>query len=543
MKTKYWHWIILFLIFLFGLFLRTYKLGELPASMHRDELAIAYNAYSIIRTGKDEWGIKHPLVFKSFDDYKLPAMVYGTIPGLQIFGLTPLGARFPAALYSAVAIITIYLLSSELTKSRRFGLLSAFLLSISFWHLRESRNIYEPVIIVSVSLLSYWALYKGRKNPAWLFAAIGFFAFANLIYSTSLFIFPFLLIAWMSFQWLTTKKLGKKIWILGLVTTVLVVSGTMFAISGVTSGKSQTTIFFSQEIADQRSTRLNRLWTSGIPLTKLVVLWEHGFDISYNFAQSYVKSLDMTYLFFKGGNNDWHNFRTLDFGDMNPVLLPFFLIGVWFVLKNPKKSAHAFMLLLLLISPIPSALTVDAPNTNRLMDLHVAVLLIASYGFWQSWRYASSKKIRWVLLLAAGAYLLVTAELMNRYFLTYNKLLSSSWNPEVPALMTKIDYLEGNYDQVIFAQPIAGAYIYYAFYTGLEPDLVQDAPRHTSSTFNPVVSLKNLQFEGQVASTSAKVLVVSAKQRDQAEPVFTILNWEGQPVWWGYTETILAGSR
>ena len=58
----------LLLIFIIGLsfFLRIYKVTSVPPSLNWDEVSIAYNAYSILKTGKDEWGDFLPLHFKSY---------------------------------------------------------------------------------------------------------------------------------------------------------------------------------------------------------------------------------------------------------------------------------------------------------------------------------------------------------------------------------------------------------------------------------------------------------------------------------------------
>ena len=59
---------ILFVVF-FGAALRFWKLGELPPSLNWDEVSHGYNAYSILKTGMDEWGVRLPLIFKAFVDY------------------------------------------------------------------------------------------------------------------------------------------------------------------------------------------------------------------------------------------------------------------------------------------------------------------------------------------------------------------------------------------------------------------------------------------------------------------------------------------
>ena len=71
---------LLILVSLIGAFLYFYNLGSIPPGLYLDEAGTGYNAYSILKTGKDEYGHFLPLSIKSFGDWKLPMSVYLTIP-------------------------------------------------------------------------------------------------------------------------------------------------------------------------------------------------------------------------------------------------------------------------------------------------------------------------------------------------------------------------------------------------------------------------------------------------------------------------------
>ncbi|MDE2591026.1 MAG: hypothetical protein KGL95_15320, partial [Patescibacteria group bacterium] len=64
--------IIITMIFLFGSFLRLNRLAEVPVQVYWDGAAFSYNSYSILHTGRDEYGIFMPILFRSFNDYKMP---------------------------------------------------------------------------------------------------------------------------------------------------------------------------------------------------------------------------------------------------------------------------------------------------------------------------------------------------------------------------------------------------------------------------------------------------------------------------------------
>lgn len=108
--------IIVSLIIILGLFLRTYKLGDIPAGFFCDEASIGYNAYSLLHTGKDEYSISFPIFFKAFGEYKNPIQIYSTVPFIAAFGLNEVAARLPSTIYGILCLIAIYALTNELFK-------------------------------------------------------------------------------------------------------------------------------------------------------------------------------------------------------------------------------------------------------------------------------------------------------------------------------------------------------------------------------------------------------------------------------------------
>src|SRR3989344_4938577 len=104
MKIKRLYLIAFILITALAFLLRFWRLGEIPNGLYQDETAIGYNAYSIIQTGRDEYGKSLPLYFKSFGDYKLPVYIYATVPSILMLGLTELAVRAPSALFGSLSV-------------------------------------------------------------------------------------------------------------------------------------------------------------------------------------------------------------------------------------------------------------------------------------------------------------------------------------------------------------------------------------------------------------------------------------------------------
>ena len=120
---------LLFFIFVLGFLLRFYRLNEYPA-LNADEAALGYNAYSLLKTGHDEWGVAFPAIFRAFGDYKLPGYVYLAVPAVKLFGLTVPGVRLPSALAGTMLIFVTYLLARAFFSDTRISLLASFLVAV-----------------------------------------------------------------------------------------------------------------------------------------------------------------------------------------------------------------------------------------------------------------------------------------------------------------------------------------------------------------------------------------------------------------------------
>ena len=104
----------IFLIFIFFLafFIRIYSIHTTPLLW--DEASLGYNAYSILKTGRDEYGTFLPIIFKSFGDYKPGLYVYLCLPFVYLFGLNDLSVRLPSIILGSLLPIILYFLIKEI---------------------------------------------------------------------------------------------------------------------------------------------------------------------------------------------------------------------------------------------------------------------------------------------------------------------------------------------------------------------------------------------------------------------------------------------
>src|SRR3989344_4323054 len=165
--------ILLGIIIFIAILLRFWQLGNVPPSPDWDEASLGYNAYSIMQTGRDEYGKFLPVILRSFDDYKPGLYAYLIIPFIKLFDLNTMTVRLPSAIFGVLAIIGTYFLVKELFKkshlspqdsASNIALLASLLLAISPWHLQFSRIAFEAQVGLSLNIFSILFFIKGLKR-------------------------------------------------------------------------------------------------------------------------------------------------------------------------------------------------------------------------------------------------------------------------------------------------------------------------------------------------------------------------------------------
>ena len=112
---RYWLPLVLLLAFL----LRVLWLDIYPSGFTPDEASFGYDAFCILKSGKDQWGKTLPLVLESFGDFKPPLYAYILVPFVWLLGLSRPVVRLPNALLGTAAVYVVYLLMKEILRSLR----------------------------------------------------------------------------------------------------------------------------------------------------------------------------------------------------------------------------------------------------------------------------------------------------------------------------------------------------------------------------------------------------------------------------------------
>lgn len=149
--------IILSVIVLIAIVLRFYQLDKIPPGLIIDEASEGYNAFSILRTGRDRYGQSFPILFRSFGSFQAHLYTYLTVIPIYFFGNSIFSVRFVSAISGVILAIITFILLADVDRRKRISLsaIAAFLVTISPWAVFFSRIATEASLGVTLFGLSF----------------------------------------------------------------------------------------------------------------------------------------------------------------------------------------------------------------------------------------------------------------------------------------------------------------------------------------------------------------------------------------------------
>lgn len=445
-----------------------FLLGKNPPSINTDEAAIGYNAFSILKTGRDEYGEFLPIAFRSFDDYKPPLYIYLTVPSVAIFGLNEFSVRFPSALLGVLSVIFTYLIVKEIFHKEKVALMASLILAISPWHLFFTRTAYETGSMAFFSSAGTYFFLKGRKNSWYFLASAVFFGLSPFLYQAAKVFTPLLLGALITLYLLPTKlSLIKKSLIIVLFTLILIPS------------------FFSL-ILPQGSARFRGLSIFSDPLTQTLdvqqkqvdwlqndnksTLLFHGTQSAYlrEAMINYLKNFRLDFLFFDA--NETRLAYIPNQGLLYLFELPLLIIGLYCLWRFENKKGALFILFWLLISPIPASVVSGNPNSIRLSIIMPAIDIVIAIGFCALIRSKFIKRYIFILSIPLVLFSIYNIAYFEHVLFTHAPVENSkSWYYSYKQVALESAKLAPQYDQIIVSNKMDQPYIFYLFYLQSDP--------------------------------------------------------------------------
>jgi len=481
MSTKIKLLVILILAFL----IRSWNLNSLP-SLNPDEAALGYNAYSLLQTGRDEHGEAWPIHFKSFGDYKPGGYVYLALPSIKLLGLTPFAIRLPNLIFSILTIFVLYRLVLLLTLDFRLSLLSAFVLTLSPWHIHFSRGAWE-------------------SNTALFFIILGIFWFYSYIInhkSYFLYLFPLpLVIALYTYH-------SSRLMVPVLFTTLIIFNLKKFLNKNAFFSFFLAFLFISPLIISFISIGTARFSGVGLladrgPLSRSEELLNQHPAFSYfdrvihnkrllyllSWGQKYLSHFDLNFLFLSG--DEVPRSKSPDIGQFHLFELPLLILGIFSLTKFKSTHFKHLLLSLLFISPLASSLTFQAPSALRSLPLVIPLVIFISLGLY------SLKNFKYTKILTIICYLISIIYFISAYFIHAPKRFSFAWNSGFSDIIPLVESQKNSFKNIYFTSKYDQPYILYLFYSQYPPKKLSSQIKLTPPDqfgFSTVAKIDNITF-------------------------------------------------
>jgi 4-amino-4-deoxy-L-arabinose transferase-like glycosyltransferase len=414
--------------------LRLPRLGTLQGGLIPDEAAVAYDAWSILATGRDQYGETLPLFPRS--TARLNCLyVYLCVPGVAGLGLTEAAARLPAALAGVATVGLVFFLVRR-AGGTSAGLLAAGFLAVSPWHVLLSRTAFDWVTLPALSTLTAVLAARALEGRAggWL---------AGLAGGVSLYgyapVRPWLPLVLIGLA-LTHRRAVARRWrsLVGGAALLVVLAVPVAWMTLKPEGRERL-----EAVTGGATTAL---------------------DAVRGFAGRYVASFDPSFYLRPAGEPELHRLRSS--GLLTALEAALLLLGVLGVVRERREMGR-LLLYWLLAAPLAVSLHRDCPDPILLVTMLPAPQALAGLGGAALLRgLARLPRLRWVgvAALSAAAALTARATALDLYrdYPTYS---ASLWTHGVREMVAEIESRRAGYDGVVVDgrhKLIGGLILFYA---------------------------------------------------------------------------------
>lgn len=433
---------VLLLILLLAAFLRLVNLGQSPPGLNQDEAANAWNAYCLLKTGKDQVGDSWPIFYsRCLGTNRSTLYYYALLPFQAVGGLNVQTTRLPNAVGGVITVLLLYLVSARLF-GRAVGLVAAALLTFNPWHLQLTRWGHEaglcpllvmlPLALILAANLPIGICNKRRPRPllaalAGVVTGICCYGYPSVRLFLPVLIFAAVLVTLPAWRRCLKNRNGA----LAVILFVVGFSATF----GPLVYKHLTE---PEKIA--RRTQKGWLWESSDSITKKTAL----------VLKRYPPHFGLDFLFIKG---DLYPIQSSPgAGQYHWYMLPLLVLGL-ITLFRRLKSSHSARILLVFIITYPVGdifiwhISLHALRSSPGLP---SLIILAALGTVTAatWLYRHATTLAvvalTVLIIAAAA---INVRYLRRFFGPYNQQIEIYYSYHVD-LIEACDWLRPHFDEV-----------------------------------------------------------------------------------------------
>lgn len=367
--------IILVSIIILAFFLRFWHLSSNPSWFIPEEVSTGWNAYSLLHTGRDEWGTLLPIIFRETGGFKLALNSYLIVPFMAVFGPNEFAVRSTTALAGVLAVFLTYLLSLRLFKRESVALSSAFLLAISPWHISMGRygvdvNWGIPLFLAGLILFLAASEQKKLLVPSAILFGLTYFTYFNYVVFSFLFILGLLIIRR---DWIKTP--GKRIYlVIFLVIQFVFLSPYIL--------QNALFIRFSQATNISRIGLINRVneergaCLTVYPSLMCKIFYNKQLATFQEIGKNIINHFSVT-TFFLYGSNLGKSGMPQGYGFLYIFEFPLLLLGIFVMIR--KRIVPGIIILWLLLYGIPSGLAGEG-HIWRMLTVLPLPQIVESFG-------------------------------------------------------------------------------------------------------------------------------------------------------------------
>jgi 4-amino-4-deoxy-L-arabinose transferase-like glycosyltransferase len=508
--------IFLLAIIAVAAFLRLWKLGSIPPSLTPDEAALGYNSYSILKTGRDEYGEFLPVIFKSFGDYKPGLYIYLTVPFVAVFGLNEWAVRLPSAAAGVIAVILVYKIIIELSLNekvrpvtnnyQRLAVISAFMLAVSPWHIHFSRGGWEANVSLTLTLAGILYFVKALEKPKLVFYSALLFAMTLLTYqgaklSSSIVVFILLITFWK--ETIAFFRKEQKILFRAILVGIVVAMPIFVSLSQGKTGRLNVFSVFSyprpqeylQNFLDEGNEKVGDL--------NYYLFHSESLNFARGTMGRWFNHFGGRFLFFEG---DYQNPKHTSPNNGMLLLSDMFLLIVGFIswTKTKNSKLKTFAMIWLVTAPLPAVLSRDQVHAIRALNMVIPLTLISASGliyFLEKIKAVANRSLQvigylFLSVLFLGSFIYY----LDSYFVHLPKHTSAYWDYGYKQIVEAVIPIQKNYKEIKVQQSFAQPYIYFLFFQKYDPANYQKQAKFTESEYKGdvgyVTNLDNISFTG-----------------------------------------------
>lgn len=496
MNTRFVSIISLFTIIVITLFTRSWQLSNYPPALFSDEVDIAYQAKMFKTTGGDYFGNKFPIHFHSFSDWRTSLQIYSSVIVSYFTQNDFYTVRLPSVIYSTLTVYLIYLITSNIY--------APFLFAISPWSIHYGRTGFEVSGMLACLLA---AIYFFKNKHYYLFSL--FLCLSPYFYSTAKLFVPIIILSAYLIHKNKLVLLFAVVLLLPLgVDTIKGQSGFRFSYISIFTMPHREQIVDTLRYQDISLSHPNE---TGVATPLHSQIFHNKFQLIINkFITNYFSSFSTDFFFIHGDSNIRHGFGN---HGLLYIIDFFTLLTGLFIYKNkPTKLGH-LLFWLLILAPIPFALTRDSlgPHSTRLILMLPSFIYFCALGL---------KKYKFLIVV----YLLLFINFWHYYTTHYPQDSASVWHYNMANSV--IESKKYNYSQIYFSdkyEPFLPFFLNY--YPYLQPLAI-------SNTNNDYFTGKNLDekfFFGTInwndisMFPNNSLIVIPEIERSQVPPTLKLL--------------------